>query len=468
MRLDFVQPFSGTDLAAMVLGMLSLLYAALWVRDRERGMSWLALSFGIAAIWYAASERHLPTGTHIDVGTRGWAMVIQVSTMTMTVGIFLYLGRLTAARRWLLIALLAPGVVQFAWLLAGLALPRVVANAVALLGYLGAAGVAYASARREPGAGHGVIGAALLAVPLCLAVLVWQHAEIRLLRYYGVLPVLFFGLTLLTVSLQRRRRALEAEVRRRAQAEAKLTRLNQTLEQQVLDRTSDLQGMVAGLESFNRSVSHDLRGPLGGIEGLARLALEALERGDTSVARRVLPAIAAQADTSHRLVSALLTLARVGDAALRRAPVVLGALVDEVLGQVALADSQRSLPQVEVASLPTVHADADLLRPVLVNLIGNAIKFSREREAARVQISSSANDAEFVVCVRDNGVGFDAGQSDRLFQPFQRLHGRQFEGTGIGLSIVRRAVERHGGRVWAEAAPGGGAAFYFTLPRAAA
>jgi signal transduction histidine kinase len=277
--------------------------------------------------------------------------------------------------------------------------------------------------------------------------------------------VLFFGLTLLTVSLLRRRRALEWEVERRAIAEKQLTRLNATLEQRVAERTADLQQLVGGLESFNRSVSHDLRGPLGGIEGLAQLALDGLAQGDATVAQRALPAIAAQAQTSHRLVDALLQLARVSDATLRRASVDLAALVQEVVGELSQTRPGDGLPAIEVGALPAARGDADLLRPVLRNLIGNAIKFSRETPDAKVTIHGSTTTEEVVVSVRDNGVGFEPQAASRLFQPFRRLHEGRFEGSGVGLSIVRRAVERHGGRVWAESEPGQGAAFYFSLPR---
>jgi signal transduction histidine kinase len=462
-----MQPFSGTDMAAMVLGALAVLYAALWLRDRERGMAWLALSFALAAAWYAGSEQHLPTGLRIEAGQHGWAMVIVASTLTMTVGIMQYLGPLTRARQAILAVLLVPGVVLFGLFALSVPVLRVVANGIALLGYLGTGAMAFRSARQEPGAGHAFIGTALLAVPGCLILLLAQHAEMRLLRYWGVLPVLFFGMTLLTVSLLRRRRALETEVERRTEAESQLTRLNATLEQRVAQRTTDLQQLVSGLQSFNRSVSHDLRGPLGGIEGLAQQAQQALVQGDASVAERALPTIVAQAKSSHRLVDALLQLARVSDATVRHEPVELGQLAREAVTQLALAQHE-ALPPVDVGTLPMVRGDADLLRLVFLNLIGNAVKFSRETLGAHIEVSGSATPEEVVVCVRDNGVGFEPQAAARLFQPFRRLHEDRFEGSGVGLSIVRRAVERHGGRVWAEAAPDRGAAFFFSLPRQAA
>jgi signal transduction histidine kinase len=221
--------------------------------------------------------------------------------------------------------------------------------------------------------------------------------------------------------------------------------------------------MVEGLESFNRSISHDLRGPLGGIAGVSRLASEALARGDSGTAARLLPAITAQAESSAHLVNALLALARMDEAELTREPVPVEAVVQEALEQVRLAHQPEAGVQVQLQSLPTVAADAGLLRQVYVNLVGNALKFTHGVPAPRVEIGALEAGGETVLYVRDNGVGFEAEQAERLFKPFARLHGRGYQGHGVGLSIVRRIVEHHGGRVWAESRPGEGAAFYFTL-----
>jgi signal transduction histidine kinase len=276
--------------------------------------------------------------------------------------------------------------------------------------------------------------------------------------------VLVLALTLLTVSLLRRRRALEAEVVRRSAAEAELTALNASLEQVVEQRTTDLRSMVEGLESFNRSVSHDLRGPLGGISGAARLADDALQRGDDTLARRVLPHIADQAENSTRLVAALLSLAQVGDMALRLQVVDLRRMVTEVVDQLTLEQGGQKMPQIEINPLPQVNADPELLQRVLVNLIGNAIKFTRNGDPGLIEIGATRTSAEIEVFVRDDGVGFESDAAAKLFTPFARLHGAGFAGHGVGLSIVRRAVERHGGRVWAESELGQGAVFRFSLP----
>jgi hypothetical protein len=209
-------------------------------------MAWLALSFALASAWYAASEAHMPTGPRVEDGQFGWAMVILSSTLTMTIGVMQYLGPLTRLRRIVLGVLLVPGVALLAVYAFGVPVSRALANGVAVLVYVGPGAMALRTARQEPGAGHGFIGAALLAVPCCFILLLSMHAEIRLLHYWGVLPVLFFGLTLLTVSLLRRRRALETEIARRLIAEGELMRLNATLEQRVAERTADVPARSGG------------------------------------------------------------------------------------------------------------------------------------------------------------------------------------------------------------------------------
>lgn len=244
--------------------------------------------------------------------------------------------------------------------------------------------------------------------------------------------------------------------------------LNTSLEHQVQQRTADLQSMIVGLESFNRTVSHDLRGPLSGIPGLAKMAHEALVRKDDAMALHVLPVIAKQASDSGSLVQALLSLAQVGEAEFSAMPTDLDQVVQDTIRQLALAHPNWPIAAIHVHDLPTAEADPQLLRPVFSNLIGNALKFSRANESPRIDISARRDAQGIVVQVRDNGLGFDPAAAPSLFEPFVRLHSQMVEGHGVGLSIVRRAVERHGGRVWAEAAPNEGASFFFTLPVRAA
>ena len=255
---------------------------------------------------------------------------------------------------------------------------------------------------------------------------------------------------------------LEIEVEERKRVAQDLIVANDSLEQRVRQRTAELRDVIEGLESFNRSVSHDLRGPLGGIAGAARLAQEFVAENKSAKAAQFLKAIAAQAETTGQLVDALLALARASDASLVRERFDLSALVTDVVGSLRQVRPEAVLPIV-VDPLVDIDADRKLVRQVLTNLIGNALKFSAETPAPEIRVGMTGVPEAPVFFVRDNGVGFDAEQAQRLFKPFHRLHGSRFEGSGVGLSIVKRIVDRHGGRVWAESAPGLGTTFYFTF-----
>jgi signal transduction histidine kinase len=302
-------------------------------------------------------------------------------------------------------------------------------------------------------------------VPALIIIGAIEQTPTAHLRYWAAVPILAVGLVLLTVSLMRRRRLLLDEVERRAAAEHLLAEANASLEAKVQTRTRELREMVVGLESFSRQVSHDLRGPLGGIGGLVQLANNALERGDIAGAQRVLAPIGAQVRSSSQLVDSLLLLARSGEATLSKVPVNLASLTRDVVATLqGHATTSDQAQKVMVDALPMVQADETLLRAVMTNLIGNALKFTAIRTDAQVRISAQVEHDVITVTVADNGVGFEPCAGTALFEPFARLHGERYQGTGIGLTIVRRIVERHGGRVWANGEPGAGATFSFTLP----
>jgi signal transduction histidine kinase/CheY-like chemotaxis protein len=255
---------------------------------------------------------------------------------------------------------------------------------------------------------------------------------------------------------------LEIEVEERKRAAQELLVANETLEHRVLQRTAELHDVIEGLESFNRSVSHDLRGPLGGIAGAARLAQEFVANNEADKAIKFLKIITAQAESTGHLVDALLALARASDASLSMEPVDMHALATDVAESLRRVPTAAPLP-VAIDLLATIDADRELVRQVLVNLIGNALKFASGAPQPRVHVGMTPARGAPVFFVRDNGVGFDAAKTQRLFKPFHRLHDNRFEGSGVGLSIVKKIVERHGGTVWAESTPGQGATFHFSF-----
>lgn len=268
----------------------------------------------------------------------------------------------------------------------------------------------------------------------------------------------------LYMQVKRTAEQLQIEVVERKRTARELLVVNDTLEQRVVSRTAELRDMIDGLESFNRSVSHDLRGPLGGIAGAAHLARDFVAANDHEKADRFLKAIAVQAETTGKMVDALLALARTGDVTMTRRKVDTTVLVRDVLDAMRQAGPGVPLPVV-VGSLPDVDADPELARQVFVNLIGNALKFASSVPQTRVEVGATGTPDQPVFFVRDNGVGFDPDKALRLFKPFQRLHDARFEGSGVGLSIVKRIIDRHGGKVWAESAPAQGATFFFSFGR---
>ena len=239
-----------------------------------------------------------------------------------------------------------------------------------------------------------------------------------------------------------------------------LAEMNDTL----IDRTRELETANDELETFSYSISHDLRTSLQAVLGFAQTLTVRHSQSLDAEASRCVEMIIKGARGMNELVDDLLALAQANRLPLNLESVDLDLLAREAVGEL---EQQVAVSEVDltIGELPAVAADRGLLKRVFVNLISNAIKFSRGAQPrARVEIGSSRRSKGLVMFVRDNGVGFDMGQSGRLFKAFQRLHGgAEFEGTGVGLALVARIVERHRGRVWAESEPGKGATFYFTL-----
>ena len=240
--------------------------------------------------------------------------------------------------------------------------------------------------------------------------------------------------------------------------------LNENLERRVNERTAQLQRAVQELESFSYSVAHDLRAPLRHIRAFAELL-----RGDLAPlpadAARQFDRIGEAVDRMNTLIDSLLELAHASRAQLTLGEVDLAAMMVRIRDE-AMQDIAGRIVDWRIADLPRVQGDAQLLAQVFTNLIDNALKFTRARECAVIEIGSTPGDVEgeVVVFVRDNGAGFDMRFADKLFGVFQRLHSQQdFEGNGIGLATVRRIVTHHGGRVWAEGKPDGGATFHCAL-----
>lgn len=260
-------------------------------------------------------------------------------------------------------------------------------------------------------------------------------------------------------ALERANKALSREVVERRRAEGRVEELNRHLAR----RATDLEAVNAELESFAYSVSHDLRAPLRAIDGFSRSLEEKCGDALDADGRDYLSRVRAAAQRMDALIEDLLLLSRITRTEIRSGQVDLSSLADEVVSELRANDPER---EVEFAVAPGLVCvgDRGLMRVLLGNLIGNAWKFTGKSTGARIEVGAERSGGETTFFVRDNGVGFDMANADRLFGAFQRLHGQEeFPGTGIGLATVQRIVHRPGGRVWAEGEVDKGAVFRFTL-----
>ena len=229
-------------------------------------------------------------------------------------------------------------------------------------------------------------------------------------------------------------------------------------------RDEEIRKLNQELEAFSYSVSHDLRAPLRAIDGYCRMLLEDHAKGLDGEGRRLLDVVVSSTRRMGQLIDDLLEFSRLGRTALRISRLDVSELVQEALRELAEDLAKRRI-EMKVSSLPSAFGDRTLLKQVILNLLGNAIKYTRPRELATIEVGGASDETQNTYWVKDNGVGFEMEYAQQLFGVFQRLHSSEaFEGTGVGLALVQRIIHRHGGRLWAEGAVDRGATFYFTLP----
>jgi signal transduction histidine kinase len=286
-------------------------------------------------------------------------------------------------------------------------------------------------------------------------------------EFYAPLGIWFYakvypssdGLTLFYRDVTQKKK-IEADL---LASEAMLAELNTNLEKKVQERTRQLALANQELDAFSYSVSHDLRAPLRSIDGYARILEEEYASKLDDEGRRLIETITRNANRMGRLIDDMLNLSRLGRIEASLAQISMYDVVTKIVTELVELEQERQI-DIQIQDLLPAQADLDMIRQVWVNLISNALKYSSKKARSEIQIGSNQVDDEVCYYIKDNGTGFDQRYAHKLFGVFQRLHKQhEFDGTGVGLAICKRIIERHGGRIWATGEPGQGATFYFSL-----
>jgi light-regulated signal transduction histidine kinase (bacteriophytochrome) len=273
-------------------------------------------------------------------------------------------------------------------------------------------------------------------------------------------PLLKAGQGSFAIFSLRRWRELRDEIAERKRAEEKIQKLNKDLKR----RTIELEAANKELEAFSYSVSHDLRTPLIAIGGFSRKLLVEHSNHLNPKGQQYLNIIRASTQNMFQLIDDLLAFFHLKRQKIEVSSIDMGGLAKSLFEELKNIAPERML-QLDLKSLPPAYGDRSMIRQIFMNLISNAIKFTKYREIGMIEIGGWIQNGENIYYVKDNGAGFDMERADKLFCVFQRLHNpEKFDGNGVGLALVQRIIHRHGGRVWAEGRVNEGATFYFTLP----